>query len=260
MSSISIHMGLDAVDAGHYNGWTGALGACEFDATDLAAIARVDRFTTTTLLTRAATTATLLGMLSSLAATLWSGDRLLVTFAGHGAQVPDANGDEAAGVDETWVMYDRMLIDDELYAALSRFRAGVGVVIIADSCHSGTSARVLPSIRDRSMPAALARAVFEEHDRTYGRALAQAYGASSDDLACSGLLLAGCQDNQVALDGNRNGLFTGTLKSIWAGGRFNGSYADAIRLARAAMPRYQYPNLLTLGPSTQPIELDRLFA
>jgi len=153
-----------------------------------------------------------------------------------------------------------MVIDDELYTALLRLDAGVRVVMVSDSCHSGTVARAMTTGQPRAMDPGLAADVYARHDRTYGIARAQSVGAGSADVRCDGLLMAGCQDGQVALDGDRNGLFTGTLKGIWANGRFKGSYLDAMRAARAAMPRSQVPNLLAMGPRTRRIELDSLFA
>jgi hypothetical protein len=41
------------------------------------------------------------------------------------------------------VLYDRQLIDNELYALWARFRPGVRICVISDSCHSGTVTRDL---------------------------------------------------------------------------------------------------------------------
>ena len=82
-----------------------------------------------------------------------AGDLFFLTYSGHGGQVPDVNGDEeTTSKDETWCLYDGELIDDELYFELSRFAAGVRVLVLSDSCHSGTVTRALPP------PAATCRA------------------------------------------------------------------------------------------------------
>ena len=52
---ISLHIGLNRVDPAHYDGWDGALTACEFDANDMQAIAESRGFETSKLLTEEAT-------------------------------------------------------------------------------------------------------------------------------------------------------------------------------------------------------------
>ena len=73
-----------------------------------------------------------------------AGDCCLITFSGNGGKTPDANGDEADGKDETWVFYDRMLIDDELYQMWGQFAGGVRIIVVSDSCHSRSAIRDIP--------------------------------------------------------------------------------------------------------------------
>ncbi|WP_345483022.1 hypothetical protein, partial [Actinopolymorpha pittospori] len=45
------------------------------------------------------------------------------------------------------------------------------------------------------------------------------YPTSDDvDLRVAVLLISGCQDDQLSLDGQRNGLFTQTLRHVWNDG------------------------------------------
>jgi len=68
-------------------------------------------------------------------------DVVLVFFSGHGQQQPDQEGgDELDELDETIVLYDGSLTDDEVIEALSAIRAGT-VILALDSCHSGGFAR-----------------------------------------------------------------------------------------------------------------------
>ena len=72
---------------------------------------------------------------------------VLVFYSGHGSRVKDKNGDEADGYDETIVPWDygtrqRYIIDDELRKWLSSVKAK-RVVLIFDSCHSGTMERAV---------------------------------------------------------------------------------------------------------------------
>jgi hypothetical protein len=140
---ISINIGLNQVDPAHYDGWSGELAACEFDARDLQAIAQQKGFISTLLLTSDATSEAVIDALSKAAGSLYDGDILLLTYSGHGSQVPDTNNDEIDELDETWVLYDRQLVDDELFTLFSKFRAGVRILVVSDSCHSGTVARVM---------------------------------------------------------------------------------------------------------------------
>jgi hypothetical protein len=92
------------------------------------------------------------------------GDIVIVHFSSHGQQIWDDNGDELDGYDEAIVPYDagvyfetgvyegeRHLRDDELGALVDALREKVGpegnVLLILDSCHSGTGTRGLRQYR-----------------------------------------------------------------------------------------------------------------
>src|SRR6185503_10044779 len=136
----SIHIGVNQLDPAHY-GFDGKLRACENDAKSMRTIASSLGYESTLLLTDEATSTNVMKALSTAAEDLNAGDILLLTYAGHGSQVPDVNGDEDDRLDETWCLYDRMLLDDELYRLWSQFKSGVRIVMVSDSCHSGTMAR-----------------------------------------------------------------------------------------------------------------------
>lgn len=137
--AMSLHIGVNRVDPATYGGWNGALGGCENDARTMMRIASTDGFTTRQLFTTEATTANVLNAIRDAARQLTAGGLFLCTYAGHGGQVTDVSGDdETDQQDETWVLYDRQLLDDEVEQALSEFAPGVGIVMLSDSCHSGT--------------------------------------------------------------------------------------------------------------------------
>ncbi|GAA0794376.1 peptidoglycan-binding protein [Spirilliplanes yamanashiensis] len=143
--AVSLHIGVNRVDPARYGGWDGALSGCENDARTMTAIATAEGFTTRQLFTRQATVANVLAAIADAAARLTAGGTFLLTYAGHGGQVQDAGTDEDDRQDETWVLFDRQLLDDEINLALADFRPGVHVVTVSDSCHSGTVTR---SLRD----------------------------------------------------------------------------------------------------------------
>jgi hypothetical protein len=264
----SIHLGLNALDAAHYSGYP-LLSACENDARDMAAIARMNRFEPRLLLGRQAMSALLLRTLGEQASRMASGDRLMLTFAGHGSQLPDASADEPDRIDEAWCCFDRIVRDDELFNAISRFRPGVRVIVVADSCYSGSSIRRTAQPRElhlepagvsestRYLPEEVAAAAYQLHRNKYD--LVRSQTPRTAHLRCNAMLLSACRDNQVARDGERNGLFTSTLKRIWANGRFNGSYTSLVARIREQMPSYQIPGLLSLGPQAAQVEMEQPF-
>lgn len=188
-------IGLNRIDPAAY-GTSGALMACENDARDIAALATQAGFSGTTLLNEKATSSAVLAQLASEAANLQSGDVLLVGYSGHGGQVGDVTGDEDDALDETWCLYDRQLIDDELYAMWSRFRAGVRIVILSDSCHSGTVSKALSiklngQVRNFSMSVGQeAKLDFQEIDAALMEAKDLAFGA--EEPAVKALPLQRC--------------------------------------------------------------------
>jgi hypothetical protein len=277
--ALSLHIGVNVLDPKAYAGWSGELVACEADARAMAALARSQKYRPTSLLTKAATRRRVLAGLRDAAAALKAGDRFLLSYAGHGGQVPDTNGEERDSQDETWCLYDGQLIDDELYFELSRFAAGVSIVVVSDSCHSGTVTRAGPSPRARAgarprlMPPLVAQNVYRAHQAFYdGLQASTAQAARADgtravdpDVALArvaagsgvagivkvfqpaAILISGCQDNQVSMDGERNGAFTEQLLAVWNDGAFEGSYARLHQQVKARMPATQTPNLFGLG-------------
>ncbi len=277
--ALSLHIGLNAVDPKAYEGWDGPLAACEFDAKDMSAIAKGKGMKPTVLLTKKATRAAVLAGMRAAAKALKAGDLFFMSYSGHGGQVPDTNHDEADKRDETWCLFDGQLIDDELYFELSRFGAGVRILVLSDSCHSGTVTRErvpapLPGQRPKALPPAVAMRVYGAHQRFYDglqadvakaaghkagivdpdAALAQVGSGSAAQASSvvgafkpSVLLISGCQDNQTSMDGDHNGAFTEALLKVWNHGAFKGGYTPFHAKIRASMPATQSPNLFTLG-------------
>jgi hypothetical protein len=242
----------------------------------MAAIAVARGMNGTVLLTNKATRANTLAGMRSAAKTLKSGDLFFLTYSGHGGQVPDVSGEEADKKDETWCLYDGQLIDDELYYELGQFAAGVRILVLSDSCHSGTVTRAAPPVqasteqRPKLMPAAVAMRCYREHQAFYDKLqlnIASAAGTAVLDpdvalaqVAASGrltaivnrfnpavILISGCQDNQTSMDGQHNGAFTEQLLKVWNQGKFNGNYGNFHAQIKANMPASQSPNLFTLG-------------
>jgi hypothetical protein len=266
------------VNPSDYSGWSGPLAACEFDAHDMAALATAQKITPTVLITKEATRARTLDGIRKAARDLNAGDLFFLSYSGHGGQVDDVSGEEDDKLDETWCLFDGQLIDDELYLELSKFRKGVRILVLSDSCHSGTVTRNVPpppppGTRAKLMPADIAKRVYAEHKEFYDGLQEQVMKASKPaarldpdaalaQVAVSGrltnvaarakasvLLISGCQDNQTSLDGAHNGAFTEQVLKMWNKGTFAGNYSQLYAKIKGAMPASQTPNLFQLGPA-----------
>lgn len=254
---LSLHLGLNAVDPGGYDGWDGALGACEADAVSMEAICAAAGFRTKVLLTAEATRDAFLAEARSMASNVVSGDTVVISYSGHGGQLPDINRDEDDRLDETWCLYDAQLIDDELYMLWSEFPVGARIVVFSDSCHSGTVLRnsfvtaaglpvAPPSNLFRAMPPSIQRRAYAAKKEFYDKLLKQP--PPPPEPAASVVLISGCQDNQLSQDGIYNGAFTGALLEVWDNGRFKGGYEDFVKKIRKLLPSSQSPNLMSVGP------------
>jgi hypothetical protein len=290
-------IGLNRIDPAAY-GDSGLLNACENDARDMADLARSAGFSGTTLLTEKATSSAVLAQLSSAAATLQSGDILFLSYSGHGGQVGDVTGDEDDALDETWCLFDRQLLDDELYAMWAKFRPGVRIVVFSDSCHSGSVTKALmvklhERVRDFSLQTddKLVRDLREleavpTHKATAGRVKALPFARSwqmyirnkpmydslqilaggkeksKRSVEASVLLLSGCQDDELSRDGDTNGAFTHAVKEAWQAGAFNGNYRDFHRAiaANEDLMQDQNPAYSAVGAPNPAFEAQRPFS
>lgn len=275
----SLHIGLNAVDPTHYSGWSGPLNACEADVRSMEKICRSRGFATDQLLTTAATRDAVIKRIRNAAKTLKKGDIFCLSYSGHGGQLPDLNGDEDDALDETWCLYDGEILDDELYRLYAEFEKGVRVLVFSDSCHSGTVVRVMMragaaavSSSGAVSPAAPAGAAqpayrimppdaqlrtYEDNQAMYDKLLQQK--APPPKPQATVLLVSGCQDNQLSMDGPFNGAFTGALISSWRNGAFRGSYKDLTKAIRSRMPSTQSPNYFVVGGADPKFETQQVF-
>jgi hypothetical protein len=155
-----------------------------------------------TLLSRAATKEAIREAITGwLAGRADPGDLAIFYFAGHGSQVFDLDGDEPDGLDETLAPVDVLPLssandirDDEFRAWLSTIRTDV--VVILDSCHSGTASRAA-NMRTRS----LERAIPPEGGREPALVRQRYDPETMADATTTVLELAAAAPNQAALEG-----------------------------------------------------------
>lgn len=253
---ISIHIGLNKIDAAHY-GSNGLLKGCINDANAMHAIAKNKSFDESYLfIDKDGTYKKVTTQLKKAARKLKKDDFLLITYAGHGASIWDNNNDEIDNKDETWCLYDRMIVDDELAQLWTKFKPGVRILMVSDSCHSGSVSRVMNSDGELvdDTPAEGSRrldggvAIYDRNKKVYDATIpADTSVAKGTGIKATVLLLSGCQDNQTSRDGVKNGLFTEKLLQVYNKGNFKGSYALLLKKILQLMPSNQTPNYSITG-------------
>lgn len=124
------------------------------------------------------------------------GDVIYIHYSGHGTYVEDRNGDELDGYDEALYLVDGPLVDDDLNNALRDTPEGVTVVLLLDSCFSGTATRGLA--RGRFM-----RPKFDKVPHLQTKRKFYDY--------MSWIVISGCAENQTSADAEINGDFYGAF-------------------------------------------------
>ncbi len=150
---------------------------------------------------------------------------VVITYAGHGSRVKDDEEEEPDGLDETWVAHDSTIDDglndirdDELRAVYkSLVDLGCQVVLISDSCHSGTLFR--GSARTRSISRAIP--VSGPRDNAFATFTNnRARGSTSQSDVLPGFIFYGaCNETELAYEakdesGKPCGRFTYALRSV----------------------------------------------
>lgn len=268
----SLHLGLNLVNPAHYPRLR-PLRAAVNDAHDWARMAKdfLGYQRQETLTDEQVTTTALLERLAALAAEMKPGDALLLTYSGHGGQIEDSLSPDAGDEDrdQTWCLYDRQLLDDEIHRAFSRFTAGVRISVIADCCHSGTiikdmgtesvdtgqrqqeidaeaeleSADFLPRRLSREQSAV----IFAEFYDLY-RSFLEEKKTGKRQVRAAVQLFAACQDNQITYDGKTNGIFTDAFKTLIHSGEWNSLTNSSALLGRLrGFFQYPVPNYLAYG-------------
>lgn len=242
-----------------YPGTGSDLAGCVNDANDWADELTKRGFAVERLLDGEATGDAMRSAMRRLITAAGYGDTVVITFSGHGTWVRDSDGDEPDGRDEALVPYDIAahgpLLDDELYDIFSDRARGVRVVMVSDSCHSGTVARFAPSTRtDADKVKFLPPGVFLEPAEAARAAKLPRVPAGRPRHAA--LLMSGCADVEYSYDarfgGRPNGAFTHVALRALAELPPDATYRDWHAAIARALPSQDYPQTPNLaGSSTQ---------
>ncbi|MBT8184285.1 MAG: caspase family protein [Eudoraea sp.] len=260
MKKFALHIGLNVVDPDHYDGWDGKLDACVNDSEFYGSLSKRAEFDDIVILQNAEASAeAVLKNLASSAGELESGDLFFFTYSGHGSQVRDINNDETEDeFDETWCLFNRQLVDDELFEAFKAFNSGVKIFMVSDSCHSGSVSRAQPALKTRRAPEDVTQRTILKNKAIYMPILTRSR-VTRDAMGAHVLQFSGCQDDQLSYEFGENGLLTTVFKKSLEEGR-NMSYTSFFKILGSEVPRIlkentapefliQNPNMFSYGNS-----------
>lgn len=227
---ISLHVGINKYSSLFPN--ANDLKGCENDAKAMQKIAEDNGFEKCDLLRGCeATYMRVTTKIRSAAAQLEKGDIFFFSFAGHGFRYGQEAGDsdETDGLDETLLLFDALLFDDVLRKELwPCFKPGVRVLMVADSCHSGTTHQAPPddsegdNVTMDDPPVATGGGPIREVEFGAGKRHLEEYRDFYRNthlplrapIHASVLHLPACLDHQTTGDGEENGVFTVALLEV----------------------------------------------
>lgn len=264
----SLHIGVNRLSEGVY-GALEPLKGCVNDAELWATIAGERGYQTQRLIDEAATREAVGKALEEIARSTRPGDIFLLTYSGHGNTATDVDGDEGEGrYDSTWCLHDGELTDDAFVQYWQQFPAGARVVMISDSCHSGSIVAASNPLRSSSAAAGLGMsrrlppkaerklAVDRSRKRQGNRTTVtpgvtgRGEGRQSDgSVQASIRLISACADEELAYEtaGSRvHGALTKALTDAVTVG-FDGTFDDLAPLLIEQLGAVQTPGQMSIG-------------
>jgi hypothetical protein len=247
-----------------YPGTDMDLSGCVNDANDWAQELTGRGFVVERLLDAQADKAGMVHSIRTLVGGADRGDVIVITFSGHGTYAPDDNDEEADGLDEALCPHDikrgNVLIDDEISQLFAERAPGVRMLLLSDSCHSGTVTRAAApdpeaqAARPRFLPMASWLPETKLQRGASGRPLSKLFVSQTHSpwfgalfVAGGDLLLSGCEEGpdnfsyDASFNSRPNGAFTyyalKTLKTLAPGA----TYVDWHKAIRRSLPSASYP-------------------
>ncbi|WP_107039060.1 S8 family serine peptidase [Brumimicrobium mesophilum] len=218
----ALHIGVDIADPKAYSNFP-ALDGCVKDAEALQKITKAENFDEVILLANAnAKRSRIKQAVKQFASSAKSGDLVVISYAGHGSQIVDEDGDEETGFDQVLITYDGMLIDDEIYEIFLEFAAGVRVVWIGDSCHSDSQVRFFNLDPDapkyRQLNPNDAQEFFDKNKASFRTILDSLKRNGRQNAKASIWSMYACKKTEYAAEIKGRGLFTSEIEKLYYSG------------------------------------------
>lgn len=263
----ALTIGLLEVDPDRYAGWPGIMHVCDADARDMAQLLG-GGFSCKTLITAEARRAAVIAHIRHVAQAMVAGDLFVLFYSGHGSFVPDLDSDEKTQSDQTWCLYDGQLIDDELYGLWAQFAPGTRIVVLSDSCYSGSIIKQVAMKVEgevaggllKAIPPDIARNTYEADKTGYDEILAPFKEKDPrKEVKARVILISACEEHTEAREGPVNSVFTAALKRVWNNGSFHGSYDEFRQAIEKAITNGQVPMLDFAGMDIPSLAAEQVF-
>jgi hypothetical protein len=233
-------VGINTVNPHMYNGNNGLLKGAENDAKGYGSYLEKRGHNVRYLLTEKATRDNIRQWLKEVSQFATEGDLVVFVYSGHGGQYQ-----YRGKLFESYCLYDGQLPEREVRLSFSAFRKGVRTLAVLDCCHSGGFNKALVGgqnlggdFRPKSMPKDMF--IVDPLD---------AKGALAHDEKVIPLpnvkWYTACQKDELALDGNQNGLFTAANLKVLIDTEGVVTYADLHEKSQVMCKGYQKPELKT---------------
>lgn len=233
--------GLDYVNPIAYGGWSGACPGAALDAWLYNCILTSYDLPATALYNEYAYYQNIINQTLTILPQIKLGGCLWLTISGHGTRTPDLNGDEDDGYDEQICLFNGRLKDDNVWYLLNHlhsYRPDIHILMISDTCHSGSNYRTGP-LRLTDQPPSSSGSLAARPARTglVHQALAQAHEPNL-------LHFAACPAASSAWGSPQGGIFTTALIDTFS---TDLTYAKWFSSAAALMPPNQRPVIESTG-------------
>jgi len=218
----------------NYPGIFNDLKGCVNDAQDWSDLLQSFGFETILMLDSQATKTNIKTALQDLVQATNAGDIAVFTYSGHGTQVADRSSDEGDTYDEAICAYDGNIIDDELRVPLEALHPQATLIVISDSCFSGSVTRIAG---EKAIPRFI-RPAFS----TAGLLPKRPFLLPEAEMP--ELLITGCTDSEYSydaeFDGRPNGAMTASAIRVIQQSP-NVTYREFYAGLRNLLPSNDYP-------------------
>jgi len=212
--------GLTKVDPRAYKGWPGKCPGCDIDAWIMQCLITSYDNPCSAIYNEQATLPGIIAAADQALNRLATDGLLFLSISGHGSHTRDLNSDEISGQDQQLCLWNTRLTDDDVWLLLNRIRTkrpDVRILMISDTCHSGSNYR-------GERPLALAP----------GLSKRASTGSAEPNL----LHFGGCSDSSYSYGSSQGGVFTTALIDAFD---LSLTYAQWFAAAAALMPANQPP-------------------